>query len=263
MIKILFFGDIIGKPGRNAIKKILPGLKNQYQPNLIIANVENLAHGLGVTSSTLNEMIEAGIDVFTSGNHIFDKLEEATALLNKPNSPLLRPLNYPQNDPGKGAKIINIENTKIAIISLQGRVFMKEDIADPFSETKKFINENKKEVKIFIIDFHADATSEKVALMHYLDGEVSAILGTHTHVPTADSKITKEGTAYITDVGMTGPIDSIIGQKKEPIIQQYLTQISQKKDVPEDGEQEINAVYLEIDGNTGKAIKIEKIYQIL
>ncbi|KKP98541.1 MAG: Metallophosphoesterase, MG_246/BB_0505 family [Parcubacteria group bacterium GW2011_GWD2_38_12] len=263
MIKIIFFGDIFGKPGRNAIKKILPELKEKYRPDLIIANAENLSHGSGVTVSTIAEMREAGIDVFTSGNHVFNKQEEAQKILNEPDSPLLRPANYPSEDPGKGAKLIRIKDVNILVFNLLGRVFMKEDVEDPFTTAQNIIDYHKKDVNIFILDFHAEATSEKVALMYYLDGKISALIGTHTHIPTADNKITKKGTAYITDIGMVGPTDSVIGLKKEPVIEQYLTQIKQKMEVPENGDLEINAIYLEIDENTGKALKLEKIRKLV
>lgn len=263
MIKIIFFGDIFGRPGRDAIKKILPELKKQYSPDLIIANAENLAHGTGVTSSTIAEMREAGIDIFTSGNHVFDRPEAAESILNSPNSPLLRPANYPSEDPGKGVKLINIKGSNIVIFNLLGRVFMKEDVEDPFATAQRIINQYKKDTNIFIADFHAEATSEKIALLHYLDGQMSLLVGTHTHIPTADYKITKKGTAYTTDLGMVGPADSVIGLTKDTIIKQYLTQIKQKHDIPEDGGLEINAIYIEIDENTGKAIGIEKIYRTI
>jgi len=262
MIKILFFGDIFGRPGRDAIKKTMPELKKKYRPDLVIANGENLTHGNSITSPTLNEMLEAGIDVFTSGNHIFDR-EEASALLANPDSPVLRPANYPKEDPGKGTKLIRINDVNVLIFNLLGRVFMKEDVDDPFAMSKNIIDYYKKDTQIFILDFHAEATSEKVALMHYLDGQISAMIGTHTHIPTADYKISKQGTAYVTDIGMVGSADSVIGLKKEPVIEQYLTQIKQKMEVPENGELEVNALYIEIDENTGKSVKIEKIYKII
>lgn len=262
MIKILFFGDIFGKPGRNAIKKVLPELKKQYSPDLIIANGENIAHGRSITSPTLQEMVGAGIDVFTTGNHIFDR-EEASTLLSDPDSPLLRPANYPKEDSGKGTKLVRIKDANILIFNLLGRIFMKEDVDDPFTMAQNIIDYYKKDTKIFILDFHAEATSEKIALMYHLDGQISAMIGTHTHIPTADYHITKQGTAYVTDIGMVGPADSVIGLKKEPIIEQYLTQIKQKMEIPEDGDLEINALYLEIDKNSGKTVKLEKIYRII
>lgn len=261
MVKILFFGDIFGRPGREAVKKILPELKKQYSPNLIIANAENLAHGKGVTRLTIAEMQEVGIDIFTSGNHIFHR-EDAPEVVSDSSLSIIRPLNYPDGVPGKGFKIIEINGAKILIFNLLGRVFMYENTEDPFLAAQKILADNK-DVRISILDFHAEATSEKVALMHYLDGKISAILGTHTHIPTADWKITKGGTAYVSDIGMCGPADSVIGFDKEPIIKRYLTQIPQKKIISENGEAEVNAIYLEIDENSGKVTKIEKIYRII
>ncbi len=261
MIKILFFGDIFGRPGREAVKKILPELKKQYSPDLIIANAENLAHGKGVTRLTIAEMQEAGINIFTGGNHTFHR-EDAPEVVGDSSLPIIRPLNYPDSVPGEGFKIVEVGSNKILIFNLLGRVFMKENTNDPFLTAQKILADNK-DVKISILDFHAEATSEKIALKHYLDGKISAILGTHTHIPTADWKITKNGTAYVSDIGMCGPADSVIGLDKDQIIKQYLTQIPQKKIVPENGEAEINAVYLEIDGNSGKTINVEKIHRIV
>lgn len=263
MIKILFFGDIFGRPGRNAIKKILPELKEKYRPDLVIANGENLAHGNGVTTLTVKEMTEAGIQIFTGGNHTFDNTQEAEALLSAPDSLLLRPANYPQNDAGKGAKLVDVNGVNVLVFNLMGRVFIKEDLSDPFSMAQQIVDEYKDRATIFILDFHAEATSEKIALGHYLDGKVSAIFGTHTHVPTEDYCITKNGTAYVTDVGMVGPHDSVIGLTKDSIITQYLTQIRQKHDVPEKEPLEVNAIYLEIDEKNGKTTRLEKIRRII
>lgn len=263
MIKIIFFGDIFGRPGRNGIKKILPELKEKYQPDLIIANGENLAHGNGVTTLTIKEMMDAGIQIFTSGNHVFDNPTEAEVVFNMPDSPLLRPANYPKETPGQGAKLLTINNINILVFNLMGRVFIKEDLNDPFTLADQIIAEYKEKTNIFVLDFHAEATSEKIALGHYLDGKISAILGTHTHVPTEDYHITSNGTAYVTDVGMNGPADSVIGLTKDTIIKQYLTQVKQKHDVSEKGPAEINAIYLEIDAQTGKTIRLEKIHKII
>lgn len=263
MLKILFFGDIFGRPGRNGVKKILPELKEKYQPDLIIANGENLAHGNGITTLTIKEMADAGIQVFTSGNHVFDNPTEAEAIFNMPDSPLLRPANYPAETPGQGAKLLTINDTGILVFNLMGRVFIKEDLNDPFVLADQIISEYKDKANVFLLDFHAEATSEKIALGHYLDGKISAIFGTHTHVPTEDYHITPNGTAYVTDIGMTGPADSVIGLTKDTIIRQYLTQVKQKHDVPEKGLAEINAIFLEIDEKTGKALRLEKIRKII
>ncbi len=258
-IKILFFGDIFGRIGRQAVKKAMPDLKEKYQPDLILANAENLAHGRGVTASTLEEMSEAGIDLFTSGNHVWDK-KDAYLILNKKNSNLLRPANYPEGTPGHGEKIIKVGINSILVVNLIGRVFFREDFDCPFRAIDKILKERAKtKLAGIIVDFHAEATSEKVAMGYYLDGRISAILGSHTHVQTADEQILDKGTAYLTDMGMTGPHDSVIGLDKKIIIQNFLSQINQSAEIPENGPAQINAVYLEINPKTKKAVKIERI----
>lgn len=265
-IKILFFGDIVGKIGRKAIQKALPELKEKYQPDLVLANVENLAHGKGVTEKTLNEILEAGIDVFTSGNHITKKGEYGK-ILSDEKFPLIRPANYPPAVPGRGYIKFKIRNPKseirnryVYIVNLIGRVFMHENFDCPFrkfDELKKLLKLKKND--IIIIDFHAEATSEKNAFAYYVDGQVSCVLGTHTHVPTADEKIIANGTGYISDIGMVGALDSIIGVKKEIVIEQFLTQINQKHEFPETGLTEVDAVFVEIEEKTGKCISIKRI----
>ena len=258
-MKILFFGDIVGKIGRKAIKQILPDLKKELEPDLIMANAENLAHGLGVTEKILTEMKEAGIEFFTSGNHIFSK-PEAELLLAKKDSVLIRPANYPPTLPGVGFKIIEVAARQLLIINLVGRVFMKEDFDCPFRTLDEILEKvDQSKLAGIIIDFHAEATSEKAALGWHADGRVSAVLGTHTHVPTADAKILPEGTAFVTDVGMVGATESIIGDKKEPILNSFLNQTAMKLDVPEEGEVDVQAVLLEIDPKTKKATKFERV----
>ncbi|MFC1598548.1 YmdB family metallophosphoesterase [Patescibacteria group bacterium] len=214
-IKILFLADIFGQLGRQGVIKILPELKKQYQPALTIANVENLAHGRGVTKTTISEMQEAGIDFFTSGNHIWDKKDGITILEQK-DSPLIRPANYIEGTAGQGEKVLNIGENLILVINLIGKVFISDDYNCPFKQADKILKKYAKEnLAGIIIDFHAEATSEKVALGHHLDGRVSAVLGTHTHIQTADDQILEKGTAYITDSGMIGPQDSVIGLDKK------------------------------------------------
>ncbi|MFA6255420.1 MAG: TIGR00282 family metallophosphoesterase [Patescibacteria group bacterium] len=258
-MKILFFGDVIGKIGRKAIREALPEMKKEYEPDLVIANVENLAHGTGVTSKTLQELIEAGADVFTSGNHIFKK-PEALDLLQAKDSVLLRPANYLPTMPGAGYKIVTVGSRSLLVVNLLGRVFMKEEFDCPFLEIDKILTEvGQKDLAGIIVDFHGEATSEKNALGWYLDGRVSAVLGTHTHVPTADERILPQGTAYITDVGMVGATDSVIGDKKEPIIESFLTGKSHVIEIPEEGEVDVDAVLLEIDPKTRKATKFRRV----
>ena len=258
-MKILFFGDIVGKIGRQAIKKVLPEMIKDYQPDLVIANVENLAHGTGVTKGTLAEMAEAGIDFFTSGNHIFKK-PEADELLTAKDSVLLRPANYPPTVPGHGFKLVEVGSRSILVVNIIGRVFMKEDFDCPFRAIDEILAEVKrKNLAGIIVDFHAEATSEKVAFGWYVDGRVSAVLGTHTHVPTADAKILPQGTAYISDVGMVGAADSVIGDQKEPIIKSFLIQTSHPLEIPEEGEVEVDAVLLELDPKSQKAVKLTRV----
>lgn len=261
MLKILFFGDIVGKIGRQALKKVLPTLKKKYQPDLVIANGENLAHGLGVTKKILMEMKEAGIDFLTSGNHIWKKKEISEIFDDSEwKNFIIRPANWPAGVPGEGAKLLKVGRFSVLVINLMARVFIDEDLDCPFRKLDEILSQYKnKKINAILVDFHGEATSEKVALGWYADGRVSAILGTHTHVGTADTKILPQGTAHITDVGMVGAKDSIIGMKKEEPIAGFLTQLPQAFEPPEKGEAIINAVYLEIDPKAKKAKKIERV----
>ncbi|PIY96667.1 MAG: TIGR00282 family metallophosphoesterase [Candidatus Kerfeldbacteria bacterium CG_4_10_14_0_8_um_filter_42_10] len=260
-LKILFFGDIVGKIGRKAIRLAIPILKKRYGPDLIIANIENLAHGKGITEKTLNEVKESGIDIFTSGNHIF-KREEGLDLLANKDSLVIRPANYPEGTAGYGEKLVEIGTKKLLVINLIGRVFFEEDFDSPFKKLDEILETHTKDdLSGIIIDFHAEATSEKVALGWYADGRVSAVLGTHTHIPTADAKILPKGTAYITDIGMVGPKESVLGVKKEIIIEKFLKDLPIIFDIPEEGIVQINAVLITIDTKTKKAKKIELIDQ--
>ena len=263
-MKVIFFGDIVGKIGRQAIAKILPEIRQEYQPDIIIANVENLAHGKGITSKTLKEMKDLGIDCFTSGNHIWKK-EEAIEAAKNTQSILVTPANDPRTKTGEGYQLIKLGTNKLFVINLLGRVFIDEsDLRCPFKEMDKILKLPEiKEADGIFLDLHAEATSEKIAMGWYLDGRVAAVVGTHTHVPTSDSKILPQGTAYVTDVGMVGPIDSVLGVKKEIIIEKFLTDSPIVFDIPETGEVEINAVYLEINQQNKLAQKIEKIYKTI
>ncbi|MBI4842927.1 MAG: TIGR00282 family metallophosphoesterase [Nitrospirae bacterium] len=255
-MKILFIGDIVGKPGRTALKKGLPGLKEKFDVSLVVANAENAAGGFGITESVGEEIFALGVDVLTSGNHIWDK-KEAIEYIAKENR-LLRPANYPPEVPGHGSIIIKTRHgEKAAVLNISGRVFMSQ-MDSPFTISKKEISSLKEETKIIIVDFHAEATSEKQALGYYLDGEVSAVIGTHTHVQTADEQILAGGTAYISDVGMTGPTDSIIGVKKELVINRFLTNIPARFETA-GGETVMSCSLIDIDSSTGKAKSIERI----
>lgn len=262
MIKILFFGDIVGKIGRRALAKSLPYLKDKYQPDIITANVENLAHGKGITEKTLTEISESGIDFFTSGNHIW-KRDEIKEILDGEKFPLITPLNDPRTNPGQGEKIIEVSQKRLLMVNLLGRVFMKEEnLVCPFTAMDELLAKYKNEdLAGIIVDFHAEATSEKKALGWYLDGRVSALIGTHTHVATVDAQLLPQGTGYITDVGMVGPIDSVLGINKEKVIKKFLTDDKIIFEIPEEGRVGIDAIYLEINPKNRKTIKIKKVYE--
>lgn len=258
-MNILFIGDIVGKIGRQTVKKIVPKLRKELKIDLVIANAENSAHGSGVTETVLDELMEAKIDFFTSGDHIFKNKKGLSAF---EKYPLIRPANYPPNVPGKGYKIITVNNKNILIINLIGRVFMPLNYDCPFRKLDEIlanINLHEKNIFAIIVDIHAEATSEKVCLGYYADGRVNAILGTHTHVMTADSKISEKNTAYITDVGMCGAYHSSLGIDHENIIKTFLEQIKYNHKIPEKGKTILNGVLLEINDKTGKTEKIKPI----
>lgn len=261
MLKIIFFGDVFGRPGREALEAFIPEVKKKYDPDLIIANGENMAHGSGVTKKTFEQCVDAGVDFFTSGNHIFSK-KEAIELLEEKNPKIVRPANYPAGTPGNGYQIVQIRTKKIAVVNLMGRVFFREDLDDPFRKIDEILEEVGKETNNIFVDFHTEVTSEIVAMKYYLDGRVSALVGTHTHVPTQDFHVTKKGTFFVSDSGMVGPKDSILGVDPDIIIQKYLTQIPVRHEVAESDEAEVNAIYLEIE-NDGKISSFEKIYEFI
>jgi metallophosphoesterase (TIGR00282 family) len=255
-MNILFIGDIVGSPGRIAIDKLLPGLKQDYAIDFVIANAENASGGSGITSKVSVELFASGVDVLTSGDHIWKK-SEIFELINQEER-ILRPLNFPNGAPGRGAAVFKSKNgVKVGVINVNGRVFM--DALDcPFKTAFKACEELAKETKIIIVDMHAEATSEKIALGWYLDGKVSAIFGTHTHIQTADEKILPKGTAYITDVGMTGPYDSVIGRKVEDVLTRFLSSIPVKFNVAEENIQ-LHGALVDIDEQTGKARSILRV----
>lgn len=262
MLRILFFGDIVGQPARQAIKKILPQWKKKYKPDLVLANAENLAHGAGITEKSLNEILKAGVDILTSGNHVFDK-KEGMNLLNRKDTPLLRPANWPPIPYGQGYKVVESSVRKILVINLNGRLFFKEALDCPFRKADEILAEFEDEdFGAIIVDFHAEATSEKAALGHYLDGRVSAVLGTHTHIQTADEKILPKGTAYISDIGMVGSADSVISFEKQFAIKGWLTQIFKGVELAK-GPVEVDAVLVDIDSKAKLAKNIRRIQEIV
>jgi len=263
MLTVLFLGDVVGKIGRKAVAAVLPQWRDELRPDLVIANAENIAHGSGVTEKTLQELIDAGVEIFTSGNHVFDK-PEGEAMLSQKNSILLRPINYPAGTPGVGLKLIEAGSRRLAVLNLIGRSFIKEAFDCPFRALDAALASPAcKKADAIIVDFHAETTSEKAAFGWYAAGRVAAVLGTHTHVPTADARVLPPGTAFVTDVGMAGATDSVIGVGKDAAIAGFLTQRSQTFTIPESGEAMVNAVVLEIDPRTGKAESIKRLDKIV
>lgn len=250
-MRILMIGDVVGRPGRQAIKSILPGLKQEYNMDFVVANAENAAGGRGLTLETAKELLSAGVDVLSSGNHIWEYKEIIPYLDSE--LPLLRPLNFPPRVPGKGYIILN----QVMVVNLVGRTFMG-NFDCPFRAIDRLLEVLKEKPAIIIVDFHAEATSEKVAMGWYLDGRVSAVMGTHTHIGTIDARILPKGTAYVTDVGMTGPMDSVIGIEVEAAIERFLTYIPNRLPVGK-GRVIFNAILLEIDDASGKATNIQRI----
>lgn len=268
-MKIIFFGDIFGRPGREALKKVLPELKSEFSPDLVLANAENAAHGQGLTEKAIEELKQAGVDFMTSGDHAFTLSESDDALRNEKLS-VLRPLNWPGNPAGEGYKIMQVGARRLMFVNLMGRVFIRQDFDDPFQKINELLDDyslkgkeqGSEAVDAIVIDFHAEATSEKAALAWFLDGKVSTVLGTHTHVATADEKILPGGTAFISDAGMVGPKDSVLGVDKDTIIKRFLTQRALKMEVAQ-GPAIINGVFIETDDKTGLAKSISRISRVV
>ncbi len=256
-MKILFLGDIVGRPGREAIDQILPKWKKKYQPELIIANGENSAHGKGITEKGMEQIIDSGVDLITLGDHTWDQ-PKTKALLEKNKEKIIRPANFPPHLPGIGYKLFQLRTKTILVVNLIGRVFMKLNYDDPFRVIDQIISKYDNKNNSIVIDFHAEATAEKICLGWYLDGKVSAIIGTHTHIPTADERILPQGTAYLTDVGMVGLKNSSLGGNKENAIQSLLDQINFQLEIDKQGLVEINGALIEINFNN----KVKKIKRV-
>ena len=253
---ILFVGDIVGRPGRELVRKGLRRLIDRHGIDLVIANVENSAAGFGVTKDIGDTLLEWGVDVMTSGNHIWDKKEAIPYIASEPR--LIRPANYPAGVPGRGAYVAQTgDGRSVGVINAMGRVFML-DIDDPFAAVLREIDQIRHRTRIIIVDFHAEATSEKMAMGWHLDGKVTAVLGTHTHIQTADERVLPNGTAYLTDVGMTGPHDSIIGMQVEPSLGRFLSGMPSRLE-PATGNPRLNGVVIEADDHTGRATRITRI----
>jgi len=250
---ILVVGDVIGKPGRGAVKALLPGLRQQYGLDMVIANAENAAGGLGLTSTTAKALFDAGVDVLTSGNHIWAQKEIIPYL--DGDMPILRPLNYPPGVPGRGYLL----SGQVMVVNLIGRTFISSYDC-PFRAMDRLLAEVKNKPPVIIVDFHAEATSEKIAMGRYLDCRVSAVLGTHTHVGTIDAQLLPNGTAYVTDIGMVGPVDSVIGDDAEAVLSRFLTMIPHRLSVGK-GKTAFNGVLVRVDDSSGRAISIDRICQ--
>ncbi|MBC7324372.1 MAG: TIGR00282 family metallophosphoesterase, partial [Moorella sp. (in: Bacteria)] len=252
----LMIGDVVGRPGRRAIRELLPPLLQEYRPDLVVANGENAAGGNGITADIAAELFAGGIDILTMGNHVWDK-REAMTLLDE-NERIIRPANYPPGTPGRGYTMVNVKGElQVAVINLAGRVFLSP-LECPFRLGRSLAEEVGSLTRIIVVDFHAEATSEKVAMGWYLDGVVSAVIGTHTHIQTADARVLPQGTAFITDVGMTGPRDSVLGVKADLIIKKFLTQLPVRFEVA-GGAIQLEAVLLDIDPVTGRAAAIQRL----
>jgi metallophosphoesterase (TIGR00282 family) len=254
-VRILFIGDVVGKGGRRAVADLLPKLMGE-EVDFIIANGENASGGMGITPQIAEQLLDMGVNCITSGNHIWRKKEVIPFLEREPR--LLRPANYPPGAPGRGSGIYTIANgIKVGVLNLEGQVFMRA-LESPFKTAEEQVSSLRRETQVIIVDFHAEATSEKMALGWFLDGEVSAVLGTHTHVQTADERVLPGGTAYITDVGMTGPSDSVIGIKKEIALERFLTMLPNKFE-PATGKIELQGAIVEVDEGTGHSIGIRRV----
>ena len=255
-MNILFIGDIVGKPGRELIRKELGALVQQHAVDLTIANAENSAAGFGITKDIGDTLLEWGVDVMTSGNHIWDKKEAIPYIAAEPR--LLRPANYPAGVPGRGSYVAETgDGRAVGVINVMGRVFMA-NIDDPFVVALKEIEAIRHRTRVIVVDFHAEATSEKIAMGWHLDGKATLVVGTHTHVQTADERILPNGTAYLTDAGMTGPHDSIIGMEREPAMTRFLTGMPAKFE-PAAGNPRLNGLVVDADDRTGRALKVTRI----
>jgi len=259
-VKLLFIGDIVGEPGRRAVKTLLPGLRERLALDFIIANGENSAGGSGITPKTAEEIFSTGVDVITCGDHLWDQKEVLELLHNEKR--FLRPLNYPVGVPGNGSGVFQVRNLPpVGVLNAQGRTFMAP-LENPFPMSAAAVKKLREQTKIIFVDFHAEATSEKIALARYLDGQVSAVVGTHTHVQTADEQIFPGGTAYLSDAGFTGPQESVLGREIEPVIRRFLTGMPQRFEVAKN-RVILHGAMIDVDDSTGHARNIQRIAETL
>jgi metallophosphoesterase (TIGR00282 family) len=262
-VKLLFIGDVVGEPGRRAVKSLVPKLRAQHSLDFVIANGENSAGGSGITPRTAEEIFSAGVDAITSGDHLWDQKEVMELLANEKR--FVRPLNYPAGTPGQGSAVFRLEtrnpepgtSLSIAVLNLQGRTFMAA-IENPFHVGREEIARLRQQTKIIFVDFHAETTSEKIAFARMMDGQVSAVIGTHTHVQTADEQIFPGGTAFLCDAGFTGPQESVLGREIEPVIRRFITNMPQRFDVAKH-RIVLHGAVVEIDEASGKALNIQRV----
>ena len=260
-VKLLFIGDVVGEPGRRAVKQIVPRLRKQFEIDVVIANGENSAGGSGITVATAADLFLAGVDIITSGDHLWDQKEVSALLQNEPR--FLRPLNYPSGTPGQGSVVCRADGRPpVAIINVQGRTFMQPPLDNPFTTIRAEVARLRTQAQIIFVDMHAEATSEKIAIARMLDGQVSAVVGTHTHVQTADEQIFPGGTAFLCDAGFTGPHESVLGREIHPIVKRFLSSQPQRFEVAT-GRILLQGALIEVDAETGRALKIERISEPL
>ena len=259
-MKILFIGDVVGRPGRRAIRELVPWLRQRHGLGAVIANAENVAGGSGITPETANELFSAGVDVITSGDHLWDQKEVSQLLESEPR--FLRPVNYPAGVPGRGGQFFQLEGQPgFAVVNVQGRVFMPA-LENPFLMAQAEVERVRRQTKIILVDIHAEATSEKIAMARFLEGRVSAVIGTHTHVQTADEQVFPGGTAFLCDAGFTGPHDSVLGREIAPVIKRFLTNAPQRFEVAA-SRILLQGAVVDIDPATGRALSIERISESL
>jgi metallophosphoesterase (TIGR00282 family) len=256
-MRILFVGDVVGKPGRQAVTKLVPALRRERRLDFIIVNGENSAHGAGLTAATVSELLLAGVDVVTSGDHVWDQkgFEQDIGRFDQ----VIRPINFPSGAPGRGSVVVNLgDRFSVGVINVLGRVYLPVQCDCPFRTTAAEVERLRQQTPIIVVDFHAEATSEKIALGRYLDGRVSLLVGTHTHVQTADEQIWPGGTAFLSDAGMCGPHESVLGREIAPVIRRFLTQLPQKLEVAS-GNVKLCGVIVEVEESTGHARTVERI----
>lgn len=254
--RILFLGDVVGEPGRKAVAALLPVVKEELAIDFIVVNGENAAGGRGITPKIAVSLMRAGAAVITTGDHIWDQKEIIPYMMQEPR--LLRPVNYPAGAPGGGWIVLESKKCKVAVVNLQGRVFMQPVLDNPFPAVAELVETIRRDTPVIFVDFHAEATSEKVAMGWHLDGKVSAVVGTHTHVPTADERVLPGGTAYLSDAGMCGPVDSVIGSQIEPVLERFQTMMPTRFGVGR-GTVRVNGALVTIDPTNGKARAIERV----